>query len=207
MQKSSVYKSQRNSKAHLEKRYDVVLGDGLQQPGRSGKGLQAGAHRGQKGPDQDHPFCRPADNSYDQLASDAVSEPARSAFTFLCHCSRIVTFLCHCQQIVTFLCHCQQNVTFLSNCQQISTLLCQRKSTLLCNCQCIVTFICHYQRIITFLSNCQQIITFFVIEKVRFFVIVNEFAPSFAEFLESIPPYKQSRTNIRFKPSGASFSF
>ena len=62
-------------------------------------------------------------------------------------------------------------------------------------------------------------------ELLRFFLIVNKSSRSLSpkkcvslslsmnshllsqEFLESIPPYKQSRTNIRFKPSCASFSF
>lgn len=62
--------------AHPQEGDDVVLGDGLQEPGGARQRLEAGAACGEEGADDDDPGSGPSQSSYHQIPSDGVSEPA-----------------------------------------------------------------------------------------------------------------------------------
>ena len=56
---------------------DAVLGDGLEQPGGPGQGLQARADGGEQGADLHHLGVGPGDVAHDQAAAYGVAESGR----------------------------------------------------------------------------------------------------------------------------------
>lgn len=61
---------------HPKERNDVVLGNSLQKPWGSSKGLQTSTHSGKEGANDNNPWRRPGQSPYNQVFIDCVSKSA-----------------------------------------------------------------------------------------------------------------------------------